>query len=77
MHFDFTETRKVNVSIPKLIKELLEDYADIEGNTLTPATNNVFSVDEEAAALSDEEKVYFHTGVTKLLYLSKRSNFIE
>ena len=73
MVFDFNTARKVKVTMPKYVDELMKEYEDIIGTAKTPANGNLFSVSEESRQVDEESKAYFHTGVAKLLYLSKRA----
>ena len=72
MVFDFSKNGKVSVSMEKFMSELMEDYSSIEGLARTPATNNLFRVNEASEPLGADEAEAFHTCVAKLLYLCKR-----
>jgi len=72
MTFEFNRKKKtVEIGQLKMIKEILQDY-DYKGHATSPAGESLFTV-EEGQPLSETEAKKFHTGVAKLLYLSKRS----
>jgi hypothetical protein len=56
----------------KYIDDVLK-LAKVRGQVSTPATLQLFDVDEEAAVLSAGEKQLFHSFVAKLYYLPKRA----
>jgi len=57
----------------KFVKELIEECPkDMNGIAATPASNNLFEVDEDAPLLASDVSDLFHHIVAKLLYLSRR-----
>jgi hypothetical protein len=56
----------------RYIKEVLTAGADIKGTARTPATTDLFSVDDSSKRASEKESIMFHSTVAKLLYLAKR-----
>ena len=55
-----------------MIEEILSE-TDVGSITApTPANNNLFKIDAASPTLSEDDKAYFHSTVTKLLYVAKR-----
>ena len=72
MTFDYSRKGSVKVTMKGFIDNLLNETEDyIKGTAETPATNDLFKVNEDTM-LNKEEKELFHTLTYKLLYLSKR-----
>jgi len=70
MTFDFSSREQLKVTMENFVSELLKE-CKVEGVASTPANNNLFQVDDEAA-LDSDNKEYFHSTVAQLLYLAKR-----
>ena len=70
MSWDFSTVGQVKVTAEGFIEDLLK-WADIEGVKDTPAASYLFDT-RDATKLSVEDTKWFHSGVAKLLYLSKR-----
>ncbi len=69
---DFNVAGEVKVTMEGFISDLL-DQCNIRGSVATPATCDLFKVDESKPILSDNERSEFHSTTAKLLYLSKRA----
>jgi hypothetical protein len=69
--FDFRDRGKCKVSMAGFIDELLR-FTRTTGFAATPATEDLFDIDQSAAPLAREEAEYLHTVVMKLLYAAKR-----
>jgi hypothetical protein len=70
MNFDFQKPGKVSVEMKGYIDGLLQQTGTT-GTALSPASGNLFNVDE-SASLEKGMKDIFHTRIAKLLYLAKR-----
>jgi hypothetical protein len=55
-----------------IVSEILEERG-INGEAATPASNNLFTINEDSEALQGTEVKSFHSTVQKLLYLAKRT----
>jgi hypothetical protein len=73
MKFEFESGRYVELSMFKMIDEIIIKYLPEGGTNSSPASNNLFSIDQNSDLLNKNEKETFHTITAKLLYLSKRS----
>ena len=72
MTFDYSNKGNVKVTMKGFIDNLLEETKDyIDGTAETPATNDLFKVNEDVM-LNKEDEELFHSLTYKLLYLSKR-----
>jgi hypothetical protein len=70
MTFDFTVNGKVKITMKKYVSELII-FTSIKGNAATPATEQLYII-QESELLDADKAEYFHSVVAKLLYLSKR-----
>ena len=60
------------------IKGIIKDFpGKLEGKVKCPWTAKIFTVDENAKALSDKERTIFHTFVMKCMFLCKRARLIQ
>ncbi len=69
-HYDFSENGKVKITMNAYIKECIQFY-DIKSKANTPATEDLLDV-SKGELLNEERRKRVHSGVAKLLYLSKR-----
>ena len=73
MLLDNSNDEYLEISMPSFIKALIEESGiDINSKSDTPASTNLFEINEDAVKLDKNEREDFHTLVAKLLYLSKR-----
>ncbi len=72
MVFDFRTPGAAKVSMEGYTNDVLKLY-DVKGTAVTPASEQLFVVREDAEKLSPEEAKVFHSKVAKLLYLAKRT----
>ena len=72
MTFDFSVAGKVKVTQDGYVSELLASE-EIKTAVKTPATLELFDIDESSERLSKSDSEHFHSVVAKLLYLSKRT----
>ena len=70
MTLDFSVAGSVRVSMSFYVALLLDEYA-VTGFAVTPAEEWLFDI-RDSPALSDSERMRFHSAVAKLLFLAKR-----
>ena len=70
--FDFGSSGKVKVTMEGYVNDLLSVYP-AGGTATSPATNDLFKIDEKSDPLSEEKSNEFKTIVAKFLYLAKRA----
>jgi len=75
MTLDYRESGKIKISMFDYIRNMLADLPeDMNGTSVTPAGENLFTVNQEnPTKLSEEQSDFFHTNVAKLLFLCKRA----
>ena len=64
MRFDFSKEGEVFISMEAYINEVLKDTG-IEDTADTPATQDLFDIDEGSALLSNTERESFHRKVAQ------------
>ena len=72
MDFDYSIPGVVKISMKSMIEQILEEFPTNE-TSRTPASAELFQVDEESPPLDDERRERFHSMVAKLLYMAKRA----
>ena len=72
MRFDFSKPGEVFVSMSKFTTELTAEYG-IQGTADTPASPDLFEIDDSSANLSNGERERFHRTVAKYLYAVTRT----
>ena len=72
MKFDFRDRGKVKITMPGYVDEVLAEVDDLPGEVKTPASPDLFTVNESSERLSSDDKERYHSLVAKLLYLAKR-----
>jgi hypothetical protein len=72
MRFDFSKPGEVFVSMSKFTTELTAEYG-IQGTADTPASPDLFEIDDSSANLSNGERERFHRTVAKCLYAVTRT----
>ena len=70
MNFQFANDQ-VEITAPMYLQEIL-DQNSVTESVPTPASNNLFTLDDESPLLDQAGKEHFHTVTAQLLYLSKR-----
>jgi hypothetical protein len=74
MTIDFSEKGKVKFIMNDYAENLLDEVPEeMLGHAATPAANQLFSVNDKAEKISDEDSEKYHHLTAKLLYLSKRA----
>lgn len=71
MLFDYSVAGQVAITMEGYILDCLR-MARTVGRATTPATAQLFEIDENSSLLTSEDKQYFHSAVAKLYYLAKR-----
>jgi hypothetical protein len=72
MDFDYSKKGVVTISMTAMVEQVIEEMG-VNSSARTPATNELFQVDEKSPALDKERKERFHSTVAKLLYMAKRA----
>jgi hypothetical protein len=71
MTIDLSSEGKAVVTMEAYINDILKSY-NVNGKASTPATSQLFVINENSPALDNDKKDIFHSRVAKLLYLAKR-----
>ena len=71
MTFDFKTDRTVSITMECLVSDILREYA-VNGHAATPATINLFVINDQSPSLCKEKMNEFHSRVAKLAYLSRK-----
>jgi hypothetical protein len=71
---NYSEKEKVKFTMYDYLEDILNEMPDdMNGTAPTPASNNLFEVDEESPALHDKESYFFHRTTARLLFAAKRA----
>jgi hypothetical protein len=73
MVFNFMEKRRCKITMEGYVEDLMQVCNDIQGTARTPASDNLFKIDEKGEQLNKEKSEYFHSLTAKCLYLAKRA----
>ena len=74
MDLEFNDDKSVTISTPEYLDEAIECFReDVSGHVSSPATKNLFKVNEESPPLSKKRQDIFHSVVARLLWVMKRS----
>ena len=74
MTLDFSLDNKVQIQMEDYIKNLLSELpADMDGTATTPAAEHLFKVNKTPTYLNENDAMFFHHNVAKLLFLCKRA----
>ncbi len=74
MTFNIDRVKKqVEVTMEKYVEDVIDMSSHLSGCAKTPATSNLFDVDDSSPVASDLESQKFHSVVAKVLYLAKRA----
>ena len=71
MMFDFSVKGFVTVGMEKYIADIRTEY-QVQGTAKTPASQNLFVVEEKSLPLSSNKLKEFHSRVMKLMWIAKR-----
>ena len=72
MVFDFSQEGKCRITMDGYMEDLMAVCEDIKGNAKTPASDDLFKINEDDELLNKGEREYFHSLTAKFLYLAKR-----
>jgi len=71
---DYSEQDKVKFTMYDYLEDVIEDMPDdMKGSAPTPASDNLFDVDEESIPLNEKESDFFHRTTARLLFAAKRA----
>jgi hypothetical protein len=71
---DYSETGKVIFTMYDYLEDILAEMPDdMNGGAPTPASDNLFDVDDESPPLNDKESDFFHRTTARLLFAAKRA----
>jgi hypothetical protein len=74
MTLDYGEKGKVKIKMLDSITKLLADLPEeMDGVAPTPAASHLFTVDENSPKVDEKRAQFFHTYVTKTLFICKRA----
>jgi hypothetical protein len=74
MDITFNDDATVTINMESYVKEAITDSGmSVSRKAVTPAKNNLFSVDPLSVRLGTKRSDLFHSVVAKLLYVSKRA----
>jgi len=74
MTFDYSTIGKVQIKMSDYIKGILESLPpNMDGESVTPAANHLFTINKDAKILEPPEAEKFHHYGAKLLLLCKRA----
>ena len=74
MTLDFSLPGKVQIRMEEYIRNMLTELPeDMEGLATTPAAEHLFKINDTPTYLTDEDAMFFHHNVAKLLFLCKRA----
>jgi hypothetical protein len=71
---DYSEKEKVKFTMYDYLEDILEEMpADMNGTAPTPASDNLFDVDNDSPPLNVKEADFFHRTTARLLFAAKRA----
>jgi hypothetical protein len=71
---DYSEKQKVKFTMYDYLEDILNEMPDdMKGTAPTPASDNLFDVDEDSPALNEKESDFFHRTTARLLFAAKRA----
>ena len=74
MTIDYSTKDKEKCTMYDYLEDIIDEApSDMDGSAVTPASSNLFQVDEECEKLDPETANLFHRKVTRLLFAAKRS----
>ena len=71
MELNYSKPGKVEINMSRSIEETLLEHDVPRETCKTPASHNLFTIDEKSAQLDKARKEKFHSIVAKLLYIAK------
>ena len=74
MTLDFSLDNKVQIRMEDYIKNMLSELpANMDGTATTPAAEHLFKINDTPTYLNENNAMFFHHNVAKLLFLCKRA----
>jgi hypothetical protein len=74
MKLDFNKKGSVKIIMDDYVRKFLEESDPRhKGLAITPANQNLFSIDENSQPISESDAQAYHTATAKLLFLAKRA----
>jgi hypothetical protein len=71
---DYSEIGKVKFTIYDYLEDILDEMPDdMNGMAPTPASDNLFNVDDDSPQLNEKESDFFHRTTARLLFAAKRA----
>jgi hypothetical protein len=71
---DYSERNKVKFTMYDYLEDVLAEMPDdMNGTAPTPASDNLFDVDEESPPLNEKESDFFQRTTARLLFAAKRA----
>jgi hypothetical protein len=74
MTLDYSTKGKVHIkmldSVAKMLQDLPEEF---DGEASTPASNDLFKIDEDSPKVGEKKAQFYHTYVAKTLFICKRA----
>jgi hypothetical protein len=71
---DYSKKDRVIFTMYDYLEDILESMPDdMNGTSPTPASDNLFSIDEESPDLNEKESDFFHRTTARLLFAAKRA----
>jgi hypothetical protein len=71
---DYSERGKVMFTMHDYLEDIVDEMPDdMNGTAPTPASDNLFDVDEDSIALNKKESDFFHRTTARLLFAAKRA----
>jgi hypothetical protein len=71
---DYSEKGKDRFTMYDYLEDILDKMPDdMNGAAPTPASDNMFDVDEDSPALNEKESDFFHCTTARLLFAAKRA----
>jgi hypothetical protein len=74
MHVEYNENSTASIGMEEHLQEAISDFGEhIEKSVTSPATRDLFQVDESSEALNDARRETFHSVTAQLLYTAMRA----
>jgi hypothetical protein len=71
---DYSEHDKVKFTMYDYLEDILAEMPeDMKGTAPTPASDNLFNIDEDSLPLNEKESDFFHRTTARLLFAAKRA----
>jgi len=67
MSIDFSESKKVKITMEKYIDDVTEDTGTTEAAS-SPARDSLFDIEPQSPRLGKQDREYLHSNVARLMY---------